>query len=215
MTSSTNLAHYDEDDLPESTQGCFLHDNKGQGILINENCWFTLHWQDLSICYDKMKDESDDVKGALRRYCESSPVSASDVMVEWFLWSSGISWTQTFDPSSPPNYVLSSVFRSSPECNYAVCYAVRILLPSYLRATLDRLSACWKKVADSQDSFTLPNELDPVYEPKLDTGLLNSRTVVDAWLPDERRKILFAGWKVKVLRGPKAVSLSHMNDGIG
>ena len=194
--SLTDLEQYDEDELPEGTQGCFLHENPGQGILLSEGSWFTVTWEPVSICYDKMRDESEDLKEMLRRYCEcqATPLSGSLTL------SLGISWTQTFEAASPPTLVLSQTFKNTTECNSAVVSATHILLPAYLQGISHRLNACWKKIADSQDSYSLPPFDDPLYEPELDAGLPNTRRMKEMWLPDERRRTLFKGWKITGLR---------------
>jgi len=63
---------------------------------------------------------------------------------------------------------------------------------------------CWKTRADSQDSFRIPDEESGEYLPPFDTGLQSFRSNVESWIPDERRKTLFKGYKVLVLRS-KAV----------
>jgi hypothetical protein len=162
-------------------------------------------WADLHLQYDKMKDESEEVHETLRKFCEPRSFGCwSELIVR-----TGVSWTQTFDISDKPHFVLSSTYKSSPECNYAVCFGVRILLPAYLNALLSRFRACWKKVADSQDSFSLPDEMDRIFQPQLDTALPKSRGDVQCWLPDDRRLEMFQGWKLMGLRG-QAVSQSEV-----
>lgn len=138
------------------------------------------------------------------RLCASS-VSHSFSILPDSHWRTGISWTQTFDLNDKPTLVLSSTYKSNPDCNYAVCFAIRILLPSYLSALLTRLRACWRKLAASQDSFSLPDETDETFQPVLDATLPKSRADVACWLPDEGRVGLFEGWKLIGLKG-KAVS---------
>lgn len=120
---------------------------------------------------------------------------------------SGIPHLSTFEETSPPDLVISPSFKSSTPTNYAVCYGVRILLPLYLETLQDRLNACWKKVADSQDSFGLPDQELDMFQPTLDAALPNTRRGTECWIPDKRRKTLFKGWKIFGLR-PKVVSVA-------
>ncbi|WWD22759.1 hypothetical protein CI109_107252 [Kwoniella shandongensis] len=186
---STDKDDYDTQDLG-ATQGCYLDSgdhgetrSKVEGVMFSEDVWFTTEWKDLSLQYDKMKDESDQVRDVLRTYC--------------------IAWTQAFEINNRPDYVLSTYLRSSLDCNYAVCFGVPIVLPSFLEALIGRLHACWKKMADSQDSFTLPdeNEYQPEFDPHPSTALPASRKERRTWLPDKSRETLFSGWKVMGLRG--------------
>ena len=121
----------------------------------------------------------------------------------------GISYTQQFEPETPPNIVLSTTYRASTDCNYAVCFGVRILVPAYLQAILMRLSSCWKKVADSQDSFMLPDQEEQAFQPELDSALPNVRSSVECWVPDQGRKTLFSDWRIMGLRA-KTVSQSFV-----
>ncbi|WVQ64386.1 uncharacterized protein L199_002551 [Kwoniella botswanensis] len=177
---STEREDYDVTEIKDS-QGCYLEKEGVHGIELAEGMWFTAEWKDLVIQYDKFKDESDEVKETLRQYC--------------------IGWTQSFDTTSRPTIVLSVTYRSNVECNYAVCFGIRILLPIYLHAIISRLKACWKKMADSQDSFNLPDQDAEVFQPDFDNALQASRKERKAWLPDKRRETLFKGWKIMGLRG--------------
>ena len=111
----------------------------------------------------------------------------------------------TFEETSPPDLVISPSYKSSTSTNYAVCYGVRIVLPFYLQTLQGRFNACWKKVADSQDSFELPDQELDEFQPGLDAALPNTRRGVECWAPDKRRRNLFKGWKIFGLR-PKVVS---------
>jgi hypothetical protein len=66
------------------------------------------------------------------------------------------------------------------------------------------MTNCWKTRADSQDSFKIPDEESGEYLPPFDAGLQSFRANVESWIPDERRRTLFKGYKVLVLRS-KAV----------
>ena len=145
-----------------------------------------------------MKDENDEVHETLRRYCKPSYYFTISLELIDYL---GVSWTQAFDINNKPHFVLSSTYKSSLDCNYAVCFGIGILLPSYLNELVDRLRACWKKVADSQDSFVLPNAAGEVFQPKLDPALPKSRSDAKCWLPDPRRADIFRGWCMMGLRG--------------
>lgn len=138
----------------------------------------------------------------------------------------GIPWSPTFDietdraasahPDSvwtPPTYVLSPTYQASQSCSYAVCYGVRILTPTYLRALLGAIASSWKQVADSQDSFTFPNELAEEFQPDFDAKLQKYRrgkpdNPFGAWLPDPTRRQMFAGWNILLLRGD-VVRVTH------
>nr|XP_018266236.1 uncharacterized protein I303_00211 [Kwoniella dejecticola CBS 10117]OBR88394.1 hypothetical protein I303_00211 [Kwoniella dejecticola CBS 10117] len=164
----------------ENSQGCFLEKESVHGIELSEGMWFNAEWKEFSIQHDKMRDESAEVKQLLTQYC--------------------IAWTQSFDISARPSIVLSAQFRSNIECNYAVCFGIRIVTPSYLHALIGRFKICWKKMADSQDSFTLPDQESEEYRPDFDTALPASRNDPQAWLPDPSRETLFKEWKVLGLR---------------
>jgi hypothetical protein len=118
----------------------------------------------------------------------------------------GIAKTDKFEPKNPPNLVISDLYKNSGDCNNAICYGIRILLPVYLDDLEKRLNACWRIPADSQDSFGFPNVEDKKYRPGLEPGLPKSRSVVSAWLPDSSRKQLWKGWKVAALKTNKFVS---------
>ncbi|WWC67234.1 uncharacterized protein I206_101141 [Kwoniella pini CBS 10737] len=183
-TDTADVGSFDREDYVvdeiADSQGCFLEKESVCGIKISEGLWFTAEWREFSIQYDKMKDESAEVRQLLTQYC--------------------IAWTQTFDTSSRPTLVLSALYRSNVECNYAVCFGIRILTPSYLHAFISRLKACWKKMADSQDSFALPDRDAEAFQPEFDNALPTSRKDPQVWLPDEKRETLFKGWKFLGLR---------------
>ncbi|ORX41292.1 hypothetical protein BD324DRAFT_613998 [Kockovaella imperatae] len=183
---SDDLSEYDQEEIPEGTQGVFLHENLGQGIVLSESSWFTVHWESIDLCYDKFKDESEGTMQLLRDYC--------------------IPWTQSFDAATPPSLVLSLTFKNTTECNLAVCYGVQIVTPAYLLALTQKLNACWKLVADHQDSFSIPSADLPNFQPTLDPSLPKSRALIDCWLPDQKRRTLFAGWKILGLRSKVAPS---------
>ncbi|EIW73239.1 hypothetical protein TREMEDRAFT_59407 [Tremella mesenterica DSM 1558] len=168
----------------ESDQpGCYLHDHMGTGIELSDDAWFCAVWIDINIQHPKFKDESEETQSAMRRHC--------------------LAHTLAFDPSNKPTFVLSQTYCATPHCNYAVCYGIRILLPIYLEALLAKCNACWKKVADSQDSFALPPEEDPRFQPPLDPNLPNVRASVECWLPDPGRSALFEGWSIMGLRAER------------
>ncbi|KAK8844689.1 hypothetical protein IAR55_006538 [Kwoniella newhampshirensis] len=189
---STDGDDYDVQDLGV-TQGCYLDSgddgeihSKVEGVMFTEDLWFTTEWKDLSLQYDKMKDEPDQVKETLWSYC--------------------IPWTLAFEVNDRPNYVLSTYLRSNLDCNYAVCYGVPIVVPTFLEAVIGRLRACWKKMADSQDSFSLPDQDDPHrFQPEFDptptSALPASRKEKRNWQPERSRETLFQGWKTMGLRG--------------
>lgn len=121
----------------------------------------------------------------------------------------GIPWTPAFDTNHIPDFVFSNTYKANPECNYAVCYGVRILLPDYLRQIVVRLGTCWKQRADGEDSFKLPDVESEQYRPPFDDSLQGFRKNLESWLPDDRRPTMFKGWKILVLRS-KAVSLAKL-----
>lgn len=113
----------------------------------------------------------------------------------------GIPWSASFDTDDIPDLVVAAAYKSSIDCNYAVCYGVRIVLPTYLDNLLARLEACWRRIADSQDSFTLPDAASSDFQPNLDSGLPNLRSEIRCWLPDRGRRELWKGWTVMGLKG--------------
>lgn len=113
---------------------------------------------------------------------------------------SGIYHTPAFEEERIPDVVISSSYRAITTNNYAVCYGVRIVKPNYLSDLIKHLAICWKKVADSQDSFVIPDSADEEYRPSLDDALPLTRKQEAMWLPNPRRKRLFAGWKILGLR---------------
>ncbi|WVQ94224.1 hypothetical protein IAU59_001302 [Kwoniella sp. CBS 9459] len=176
---STDRKEYEVNEVKDS-HGCYFEGGV-QGVELAENMWFMTEWKEIGLQYDKIREESDATRDLLRQYC--------------------IAWTQTFDLNSRPTYVLSPVYKSNADCNYAVCFGIRIVQPSYLEALISRIKACWKKMADYQDSFTLPDEEDDAFQPELDGSLPASRKDVRCWLPNAKRQTLFQGWKVMGLRG--------------
>ena len=150
-------------------------------------------WIPLSIQNTQMKDQTDEVRAFLSNYC--------------------ISQTAEFDTVSLPTCVLSTAYKANPDCNYAVCYGVRILLPAYLDALVAKCAASWKLVADSQDSFDMPDEEDPQFQPPLDPSLANARMDVNSWLPDKNRRHLFAGWQILGLKGSRVSSGCKTSEG--
>jgi hypothetical protein len=115
-------------------------------------------------------------------------------------WRSGIAYTEAFDQARLPTYVLSSTYQTNVFCNYAVCYGIRILKPEYLHYLLAAADASWKQVADSQDSFSLPDETSPDFAPEINDSVTAGRRDLKLWLPDPARPTLFKGWKVLALR---------------
>lgn len=171
-------------------------------------------WEDLQLQYDKMKDETEDVRSTLRNFCEPHRIHTHSDSLYWLLgWTDvclhfiGVSHTAAFDTEQLPNYVLSPAYKSNSDCNYAVCFGVRILAPPFLQALLGRLASCWKKQADHVDSWSLPNEEAPEFQPELDKTLPKSRLDVAYWLPDPRRRTLFQGWRIL---GLKTEKVSHL-----
>ncbi|WWC85414.1 uncharacterized protein L201_000277 [Kwoniella dendrophila CBS 6074] len=183
--ASTDRSDYEVTEVKDS-QGCYLEKEGVHGIEVSEGMWFNAAWKDFSIQFDKMKDEVEEVRSLLSQYC--------------------IAWTQSFDTTSKPSLVLSATCKANVDCNYAVCYGVRILLPSYLHAILNRLKACWKKMADSQDSFDLPDQDLEEYQPDIDNTLPAARQERRVWLPDPNRETLFSDWKILGLRGRTQVA---------
>ncbi|KAK4684742.1 hypothetical protein P7C73_g5427, partial [Tremellales sp. Uapishka_1] len=179
-TDEMGTTEKDDYDSPETQGGTILV--HGQGVELAEDGWFVVVWKDLHLLYEGMAKEEEPVRETLHKYC--------------------ISYTASFDDHvNRPNYVLSSAYKPSPDTNFAVCYAIRILLPAYLEALRNRFIACWKKVADSGDSFTLPDETAASLQPQLAAQLPNMRNHVQCWLPDERRPVMFKGWQIMGLRG--------------
>lgn len=112
----------------------------------------------------------------------------------------GIYHSPSFEEDLLPDLVISSTYRTTAPMNYAVCYGIRILKPEYIHDIVMRLGTCWKRVADSQDSFTWPEVEDEQYRPRLDGSLPMTRNSETIWLPDPKRKRLFAGWRILGLR---------------
>lgn len=159
-------------------------------------------WQPFSLCYERLNKDEMFQADLFIRSCACPHSHASLTCRKLIL---GIPHLSTFDETSNPDLVISPSYKSSTPTNYAVCYGVRILLPEYLYTLQDRLTACWKKVADNQDSFGLPDQDLVEFQPALDASLPNTRRGVECWMPDRRRKNLFKGWKIFGLR-PKVVS---------
>lgn len=101
--------------------------------------------------------------------------------------------------SDPPQYVLLDAYRNNWEAKYAVCCGIPILLPSFLTLLQSRLTANWRKTADAICSFKfpLPGEEEAEYRPKNHQSIKFPSSI---WLPDKRRRTLYRGWHVLLLR---------------
>lgn len=147
-----------------------------------------------------MIHEPDTTTDILRRYCKPAIYQRSSGCLVDKL---GIPWKTVYKPAEEtiidhPTVVLSPTYKSTLDCNYAVCYGVRILTPSYLPALIGAVDSSWKKIADSQDSFSLPDENN--FLPTLDPKLPNTRNDVAVWLPDPDRQNLYKGWTILALK---------------
>lgn len=121
--------------------------------------------------------------------------------------NTGLSWTEAFDVDDPPEVVIAAALKSSHDNNLAVCYGIPIVTPAWLSMLSMRLRACWKTVADSQDSFEVPSTSDPDYEPPMDDSMKKVKVRSDpaAWRPKKANRTLFKGWKAIVMRSAKRV----------
>lgn len=155
-----------------------------------------------------MKDETDVLRDTLKSYCKYQKPEEAESHSKTEIHSIGIPWSPSFDTERIPDFVFSNTYKANPECNYAVCYGVRILRPEYLREIVGRLGGCWKTRADGEDSFKLPEVEDAKYRPEFDTALQSFRANLESWLPDSRRPTLFRGWKILVLRSKAVGPLS-------
>ncbi|KIR51047.1 hypothetical protein I315_06507 [Cryptococcus gattii Ru294] len=179
-TGSINKGDYDVVPINnEKGNGVFVDEVNVTGISFTDDIWFFLEWRDLCLLYGKMMDEPDAIRNTLKSYC--------------------IPWTTTFDMSDPPQYVLLDAYRNNWEAKYAVCCGIPILLPSFLTLLQSRLTANWRKTADAFCSFKfpLPGEDEAEYRPKNHQSIKFPSSI---WLPDKRRRTLYRGWHVLLLR---------------
>ena len=158
----------------------------------------SVRWEQLHISYDKMKNEEEEFTAGLRKCCESS-YNNSHCQAN----ASGVSWTAVFQPTDPAEIVVSGAYKSSQDCYFAVCYGLPIVSEQWLYTLENRFRACWKKVADSEDSFSLPDAQDERFRPPLDPSLRNTSATLGFWIPRPGNRTLFNGWHVIGLKTTK------------
>lgn len=117
-----------------------------------------------------------------------------------------MSWTLQFQQDDLPTIVVSGQFKSSPDCYFAVGYGVPIVSEQWLYNLTNRLRACWKKIADSVDSFTLPDSADPALRPPYDPSLRNAPANPGFWITRPANRTLFVGWRVVGLKAARVSS---------
>lgn len=116
-----------------------------------------------------------------------------------------MSWNQSFENKDLPDAVISTLYRNTQDCNFAMCYGIPIVTPSWLQLLEARLKSCWKKSADSQDSFRVPPFDSDDVRPAVD-HLLKNRQDPRLWVPDPARRHMWSKWKVLELKKPRGVS---------
>ncbi|KLT42941.1 hypothetical protein CC85DRAFT_285099 [Cutaneotrichosporon oleaginosum] len=151
----------------------------GNGISIGPGVDFYVQWQDLHIAYDGFKNESEEFKDGLRKHC--------------------VSWTIKTDADT--DIVVAEEYSIASNPSLAVCYGVPVVTPPWLQILHHRLKVCWKKNADYEDSFSLP-EVDE-YLPKIKEGLPTHRADPGSWRIDPMNRTLFEKYWVIGLMGPR------------
>lgn len=106
-----------------------------------------------------------------------------------------------------PDVVVSETYRNSQDCNYAMCYGIPIVTHAWLQLLGFKVKACWKKTADSEDSFRIPSPESEEVRPKLDPALKN-RLSLSFWKPDPSRRHMWSKWNVLELKKPRGVGQS-------
>lgn len=105
--------------------------------------------------------------------------------------------SSSLDPNVRPDVLVSPALTPNNDCTYAVCYGVPIVTPAWLQMFAAKLRACWKKAADSQDSYSMPDTSNVAYEPPLDPDAAKKqRGDRRAWRTDRENRFLFSGYRV-------------------
>ncbi|BEI99204.1 hypothetical protein CcaverHIS631_0402470 [Cutaneotrichosporon cavernicola] len=151
----------------------------GNGISIVTGVDFYAEWQDLQIAYDGFKNETEEFKDGLRKHC--------------------VSWTTKTDANT--DVVVAEELSNASNPSLAVCYGVPIVTSGWLSILSNRLKVCWKKTADWEDSFTMP-DLDD-FLPKMKEGLPTHRADPGSWRIDASNRTLFERFYVIGLMGPR------------
>ncbi|GMK58702.1 hypothetical protein CspeluHIS016_0601440 [Cutaneotrichosporon spelunceum] len=151
----------------------------GNGISIVTGADFYAEWQDLQIAYDGFKNETEEFKDGLRKHC--------------------VSWTTKTDANT--DVVVAEEYSNASNPSLAVCYGVPVVTPGWLSILSNRLRVCWKKSADWEDSFTMP-DVDG-FVPKMKEGLPTHRADPGSWRIDPSNRTLFERFYVVGLMGPK------------
>ncbi len=154
-------------------------------------------WQDLQIAYDGFKNEAENFKDGLRKFCE--------LRLVYRRLTAGVSWT--LKPDANTDVVVADELSTATNPSLAVCYGVPIVTPAWLTLLSSRLKVCWKKNADAQDSFLVPDLVEE-FTPKMKEGLQAHRADPGSWRSDPANRTLFEGYCVIGLMGPKKVSSS-------
>lgn len=115
-----------------------------------------------------------------------------------------MSYNLKTDPDT--DVVIAEELSNAVNPSLAVCYGINIVTPAWLQALSIRLKVCWKKNADSEDSFVIPDVSNPDYQPKMKEGLPAHRADLGSWRIDKSNRTLFSKYAVVGLVGPKKVS---------
>lgn len=143
------------------------------------------HWEPIHFSYDRIDAEPDEAtkqetQEALRKYC--------------------ISYTKEFQADDRPHIVVTEDYRGSNDCLSAVIFGTPMVSPKWLEMLMSRLRVCWRKVADAQDSFVVPNFADDDnYEPKWDparNSLKAAQAHKDFWMPPRDNSELWSKYLV-------------------
>lgn len=121
-----------------------------------------------------------------------------------------MSWNEAFDRNDRPDVVISEQYTNSQACNYALCNGIPIATPAWQQILGYKLKACWKKNADSQDSFQMPSATSDDVRPHLDP-VMKTRQSLGLWRPDPARRTMWSKWHVLELKKPKGVSDCRQN----
>lgn len=114
-----------------------------------------------------------------------------------------MSWTTKTDANT--DVVVAEEYSHAVNPSLAVAYGVPVVTPGWLQILHHRLKVCWKKNADWEDSFNMP-DLDE-YLPKQKEGLPAHRADPGSWRIDPSNRTLFEGYCAIGLMGPRKVSL--------
>lgn len=161
------------------------------------------YWKPLYYAFEtRFTDDDLAMIDSLKRYCELPPPLLK-------LTPPGVSYTSTeFPRDNLPNVVITPSYRGSISCYHAIVFGIPMASLEWLTMLNARLRRCWKKVADSEDSFSVPDVDDPGYRPTFDpTAFKGVQTKPEFWYPPRpENHAMFADYSVVVLRTKKSVS---------